>query len=178
MVPIHTRFFRLLASCRIAVALAMLSFPALAVPLKVEPPKPAATIIYKDEAGVSHTVNPADHKLTAIHFWATWCVPCVDELPQVDAAQQAYMAKGFQVIALSMDGEHHTDKVTKFFTEHHIAHLIAAFDPNMAGFSATKSPGLPTTLFIDAQGNEIARAEGPLDWKSPEVTSFIEKITR
>ncbi|MDE3061106.1 MAG: TlpA family protein disulfide reductase [Pseudomonadota bacterium] len=153
----------------------MAALPAAADELVVSPPKPAPAISFKDDAGNVHALDPKAAKLTAVHFWATWCVPCVAELPQVDAAQQAYGRKSFKVIALSLDGTGKMDNVKTFFSNHQITHLTPYLDNAMASFRAAGLHGMPATIFIDGSGNEVARSEGAFDWKGKVVTDFIEK---
>lgn len=162
------RFSALLASCLLAVN----AFAADTAPLDMESPKPAPTIIFKGADSASQTLDPAKARLTAVHFWATWCVPCVGELPEVDAAAKAYKDKGLRVVAISLDSS--LEKVPPFFAAHHITALTPAMDVNMSSFMAAHLAGLPGTIFIDKDGKEIARARGPLDWKSKQVTNFIE----
>jgi len=144
------------------------------VSLTIESPKAAAAAIFKDEKGDVHPLNPQQHKLSAVHFWATWCAPCVAELPQVDAAQQAYGDKGLRVVAISLDGDNNMPKVKQFFADHKIEHLTPYLDFGNASFKGTAAKGLPATVFIDSEGKEIARANGPLDWKKVDTTGFIE----
>ncbi len=131
-------------------------------------------IVYSDENGKEQPFNANRNKLTALHFWATWCVPCIKELPQVNAVQKKYSQKGFKVIALSLDGKN-TDKVRKFYKENSIDSLDALFDSSMTSFQQLKVRGLPTTIFVNEEGKVIARTEGNLDWESREVESFIEQ---
>ncbi len=116
-------------------------------------------------------LKTAGHKLTILHLWATWCVPCVAELPDLDEFAKAHPDLGF--IALSEDMN--LEKVKDFFTAHKITALTPALDEKMTMFQKAKVVGLPTTLFIDANGRMFARADGPLDWKSKDVADFIEQ---
>lgn len=161
------RFSALLASCLLAVS----AYAADTVGLTVESPKAAPAVVFKTADGNMHPLNPGKDQLTAVHFWATWCVPCLAELPEVDAAAKAYDSKGFRVVAVSLDND--IGKVAPFFAGHHITTLTPALDMGNASFMAAHLAGLPGTLFIDKNGKEIARADGPLDWKSKEVTGFI-----
>ena len=90
----------------------------------------------------------------------------------MDAAQKAYKGRGLQVVALSLDGKNMV-KVQKFFAENKIASLAPLFDANMKIFHMLKLRGLPTTIFANAKGEEIARAEGALDWHSEAVKKII-----
>lgn len=174
----NTWFFGRLASYRIALAAAILSIsPALAATsgeLRLTtPPVAAPEMGYKDDQNVAHNVKDNMGKLTAVHFWATWCVPCVKELSQVDAAQAQYGAKGFKVIAISLDGTN-MDKVKKFLAEKQISNLAPYLDNRNMAFMSARIPGLPGTLFLDDKGQEVARVAGPLDWTSEATAKFIE----
>lgn len=142
------------------------------VPLvRVEAVK-APVIHYLDEKGESRTLDASKHKLTALHFWATWCVPCVDELPQVDDAQEIFGEK-LQIVPVALDGKNLT-KVQKFYKNHKIVRLPAYLDPTNKAATAAGLKGLPGTLFIDAKGRVIARADGPLDWQQEDVAGFLK----
>lgn len=167
-------FCSLLASC---VLMAGAAFADGTAPLEIAT-KPASPMVFSDAQGSMHPLNPQANKLTIVHFWATWCAPCIAELPGVDKAQAAYGDQNVRIVALSLDGNDGIPKVKQFFADYKIAHLTPYVDFGMASFKAARSNGLPLTLFIDSSGNEIARAEGPLDWKSKEVKEFIEKQAR
>jgi thiol-disulfide isomerase/thioredoxin len=111
-------------------------------------------------------------KLTALHLWAIWCVPCLKELPEVDATAAAYKDKGLRVTAISLDTD--MNKVKTFFAEKGIKTLIPAIDANNAVFRAAALRGLPGTLFFNEKGEVVGRADGPLDWKAKTTADFIE----
>lgn len=130
-------------------------------------------IAYSDEAGKTQLLETKEYKLTALHFWATWCVPCVKELPQINTMQKKYKNKGFRVVALSLDNNN-VDKVKKFFKDNKINNLDILFDSSLAAFQQLKIKGLPTTIFINSEGQAVGTAEGYLNWKSKNVKEFIE----
>lgn len=130
-------------------------------------------IIYSNEDGKEQALDASKYKLTALHFWATWCVPCVKELPQINTAQKKYTDKEFKIIALSLDGKK-IENVQKFYSDNKIENLELLFDSNMSAFQQLKIKGLPTTIFINSEGKEIARAEGNLNWESKGVEEFIK----
>lgn len=131
---------------------------------------------YVDAAGKTLTLAPSKHKLTALHFWATWCVPCVDELPQIDDAAEIF-GKNLQIIPVALDGKN-LAKVQKFLKNHKITHLPALLDPTSKTPKLAGLKGLPGTLFIDSKGNIVARADGPLDWQQEDVAGFIKARLR
>lgn len=166
-------FFWLLASCGLIVA------PAFAddtVSLTIAT-KSAPAISFKDDQGRTQPLSPEQHKLSIVHFWATWCAPCIAELPEVEETAKTYAEKGVYIAAVSLDGDN-MNKVKTFYASHNITHLAPYLAPDTASFNATGLQGLPGTLFIDSTGKEIARADGPLDWKGKEVTGFIEKALK
>jgi len=132
----------------------------------------AASFSYIDKDSKPLTLDPSKAKLTALHFWATWCVPCVDELPTVDD-EQGIFGKNLQIVPVALDGKN-IDKVQKFFAAHKIKNLPVLLDPTAKTSKTAGLQGLPGTIFIDPKGNIIARADGPLDWQQPEVSSFIK----
>ncbi len=154
----------------------MPALPAMAASspeIVVSKPKALPALNYTDKNGKKAAVKPAEAKLTALHFWATWCVPCVEELPQVDKVLRDYQAQGLNIVALSLDGQANLKKVQSFYKDNNIDMLTPAIDADMSLFQAVQVRGLPTTIFVDKEGREIARSEGVMDWQSPANLKFI-----
>ncbi len=164
-----------LARIRIIIVLMGLLFPSyiFAADIRITSENPVPPVTYSDEQGKEQSVDFGKYKLTALHFWATWCQPCVRELPAVDAAQQKYEKKNFKVIALALDGKN-IDNVKKFYSDNNIKSLDIMLYENMDSFKELGIKGLPTTIFINNKGHEIARADGPLDWESESVKKIIK----
>lgn len=171
MPRIHSVFSPLLASiCLILFAVS----PATAqetVALETGKLGKAPAITYQDASGKQINLDPSKAKLTALHFWATWCVPCVDEIPMVDDEQEIF--PDMRIVPISLDGKN-VDKVKAFFTEHKIQHLPVLIDPTAKTHKTAGLKGLPGTIFINQKGEIIARADGPLDWQAAEVAKFIK----
>jgi len=127
---------------------------------------------YNDAKGKKLTLDASKAKLTALHFWATWCVPCVDELPMLADAQEIFGPK-LQILPVALDGKN-TAKVQKFLKGHKLESLPVLLDPTAKTPKTAGLKGLPGTLFIDNKGNIIARADGPLDWQRDDVVSFLK----
>ncbi len=165
-VRIFTKIFmRNIRMPRVAlvIAIALLAFSAHAATM------PA--VKYIAENGAKQTVDFSKNRLTALHFWATWCSPCVEEFPQVSRIQEKYQNRGFQVIALSLDTQ--KEQVKKFFAEENIRNLAPLFDGGNS--QALKIRGLPTTIFVNSSGEAIARIDGAVDWQSEKINRFIER---
>lgn len=167
--PIHTAFVALLASL-------VLCAPALAekgTPLIIhEEARALAMPDYADETLAPVKFAPQDSKLTIVHFWATWCVPCLEELPILDQFVAKHKDSPVAFIPLALDGKN-VAKVRAFYDDNGIKHMPLYMDASMKSFRATKASGLPTTLFFDQDGKEVARAEGPADWESNAISRFV-----
>lgn len=181
MQRLYNGFSILLASVCLVIFV-VLSAQASEIPtvsLKLTKEWPAPKFEYLDDINENHTLDYESHTLTAVHFWATWCVPCIDELPQVDAAQEIFRnpkwfgADGFKVVAIAIDGRN-MSKVKRFFADKRIKNLDAALDPTQNMPKLAKLSGLPGTVFVSKRGEIVARADGPLDWESPEVQKFFK----
>jgi thiol-disulfide isomerase/thioredoxin len=133
-------------------------------------------IIYNDEKGESQIFDASKNKLTALHFWATWCTPCIKEFPQLNEIQKEYSEKGFKILAISADGKD-VAKVRKFYKDNKINNLDVLFDSNMSTFQKLGIRGLPTTVFINSAGKKIGRSDGAINWTSKETRDFIESQT-
>jgi thiol-disulfide isomerase/thioredoxin len=106
-----------------------------------------------------------------LNLWATWCVPCVRELPSLErlaAREGAHVA----VVALSQDREG-LAKVKPFLAMHGLNELGAYADPTSTLQSRLRSEGLPVTVLYDRKGREVWRASGGMDWSSAEAARFI-----
>ena len=108
-----------------------------------------------------------------VNFWATWCAPCRKEMPQLDALAKRYQGRGVKVIALSVD-RGGAEKPEKFLNELGVAHLTRLYDPSYKSARAAALIGLPTTLLISPQGQEIGRLAGEADWDAPEVHALLD----
>ena len=110
-----------------------------------------------------------------INLWATWCAPCVVEMPQLDALAGA-MEGELRVITISQDVRG-ADVVTSFFAQKGFARLEPWLDPD-AQMSAQFSPEglLPLTILFDAQGREVLRVTGAYEWDSAEAIAMIRAM--
>jgi thiol-disulfide isomerase/thioredoxin len=112
-------------------------------------------------------------KLTLVNLWATWCAPCVREMPSLEALKQARGGDRFAVVTISEDLQG-AAPVEAFFEKNGITNLPAYLDPKNAIGRALKINGLPTTLLFDPAGRELGRFEGGADWSSPEALALID----
>jgi thiol-disulfide isomerase/thioredoxin len=111
-------------------------------------------------------------KVVLLNIWATWCVPCRDEMPALDKLETKLGGKDFEVVAVNID-KGAPEKPAFFLKEVGATHLGLYTDPTGKLFSTVKTVGMPTTLVIDRNGKEIGRLIGPADWASPEALALI-----
>ncbi len=109
-----------------------------------------------------------------LNLWATWCVPCVAEMPALDALARLMANDGVAVLALSSD-RGGAPSVERFYRDKNIQSLPVLLDPRGDAARAVGARGIPTTLLIDRAGKERGRLEGAADWASAE---FVEAIRR
>ena len=138
-------------------------------------PVPAPATVFKDASDADQTLASFAGKVLVVNFWATWCAPCVKEMPTLDALQAKMGGDGFQVLAISQDRE--GAKVAKPFAEKNEWKNLPFYVEQPGKFMRdAKLNGLPTSLIIDKNGQEVARVEGELDWNSPEVEKVLRDL--
>lgn len=106
-----------------------------------------------------------------LNLWATWCAPCVKEMPLLDELAGDY-GDELKVIAASQDLQ--SEKVLPFFVETGLTHLEPWIDPETQ-LSMALAQALPTTVLYDSAGREVWRVTGELDWSTPEIRGAIDE---
>ena len=132
-------------------------------------PAPAAS--FEDPGGRSVALSDFRGRPLLVNLWATWCAPCVKEMPTLDSLAGRQDGR-LQVLAISQDGEER-DKVKRFFTEHDFAALEPYLDPKLALMPEMGVDILPTTILYDAEGKEVWRMVGLADWESEASAALL-----
>ncbi|WP_035690721.1 TlpA family protein disulfide reductase [Azospirillum halopraeferens] len=140
----------------------------------VSPPRPVPDFAFVDGDGAKVTVADFAGRMVLLNLWATWCAPCVKEMPALDRLEAALGGDRFLVLALSVD-RGGRDTVQPFLEKLGVRRLGLFLDPGNASMAALSPRGLPTTLLIDEQGREIARLEGAAEWDSPEMMAYLRQ---
>ena len=125
--------------------------------------------------GTQRTLADYAGRGVVLNLWATWCVPCVAEMPALDTLAAAVADAGVVVLPLSSD-RGGAAAVQKFYAGHGIAHLPVLLDPTGAAARALGARGIPTTLLIDKAGRERGRLEGAAAWDSPAAVATVKRL--
>lgn len=118
------------------------------------------------------TLKYFEGKTILLNIWATWCPPCVDEMPTLDRLQAELGGELFEVVALSIDRAG-ISAVEKFYNKIGVKNLQTYIDDSAKSATLLNAYGLPSTLLINEQGLELGRMIGPAEWDSPEIVSFL-----
>ena len=144
---------------------------------RTENPAPLAPAVLVDAAGTEFGLDAFAGKGLVINLWATWCVPCVAELPALAALARLVAGEDILVLPLSSD-RGGAAVVEAFYSSHGIAGLPVWLDPKGAAARAWGARGIPTTLIVDRQGRERGRLEGGADWASDAAVEAIRGLVR
>jgi len=140
----------------------------------LDPPRPLPELRFVDGEGRPLTLADFRGKVILLNLWATWCIPCIAEMPTLDRLQAKLGGPDFQVIVLAIDIGG-LPLVEKFYRALKLKALGIYVDKTARARVALGVAGIPTTLLIDRQGREIGRLAGPAEWDSPEAIKAIRR---
>lgn len=121
-------------------------------------------------------IRLSDHKgkVVLVNIWATWCPPCVDEMPSMEKLYQKFEAENFEILAVSID-ESGLKAVAPFMKKTGLT-FPALIDSEGTIKTAYRITGIPESFIIDKQGFLIKKIVGPVDWASPKVFRFFSEL--
>jgi len=137
------------------------------------PPKPVPNVAFQDAQGAEPTIADFAGSGVVLNFWATWCAPCVHEMPALDALKADLEEAGIEVLAVSEDTTG-MKSIKQFYKVNGIENLEMLHDPDGKLAHALGVHALPTTLLIDDQGREVARIVGAAPYGEDDMRTFIE----
>ena len=140
-----------------------------------------ADMAFSDASGTPMSVADFSGKALLVNFWASWCVPCREEMPALDAIATDYNSDRFMVLPINLDiGESGLEKAQDFLDEGQFANLPLYADNTFAAFERLKREavaiGLPATLLLDPEGCELAVLQGPAEWHSDDGRAVVEAL--
>ena len=137
---------------------------------------PAPAVAFEDPFGRPARLSDFRGRPVLVNLWATWCGPCVIEMPSLDALARR-QGQSVRVLALSQDMGGR-QKVTDFFAEHRFARLEPYLDAQLGFMTALRIDTLPTTILYDAQGVEVWRMTGMADWDSERAARLLTEAAQ
>lgn len=147
--------------------------PELAV-LKLEkPPQNAPSVTFTDGKGARHALEEFRGRYVLLNLWATWCAPCVAELPALVRLQAR--VPGLHILAINTDRA--SVDAAEFLRNNRARALAVYRDSDTMMIRSFKAVGLPLTVLIDPEGKVIARAQGPAEWDHPNVVKYFKTFT-
>ena len=135
-------------------------------------PRPVPIVNFVNGDGKPMTSADFRGRTVLLNVWATWCGPCRKEMPTLDRLEQKLGGPDFEVVALSIDRQGRA-VVAPFYRELGIKALHIYLDQSAKAIGPLEVVGLPTTLLIDRNGDEIGRKIGPAEWDSAENVTLI-----
>jgi thiol-disulfide isomerase/thioredoxin len=143
-------------------------------------PPPAASnpedLRWRDLTGVEQSIAALRGRIAVVNFWATWCAPCVAEMPVLAGIQADYGLLGVQVVGISADSPDDTDRVLAFARKNGLTFplWLGATAPDMASFEV--GPALPATVVIDRDGHVVHRVHGVVEDEA--LRQVLDRVIR
>lgn len=149
--------------------------PALGKFVATEPARPAPDTAFEDAAGKRVTLADFRGRTLLVNLWATWCGPCVREMPALGRLAAAMTGKDFAVLLVSED-RGGAKTVEPFLAKHDLGALGSHLDPKGELGRAFGVRGLPTSILIGPDGKERGRIEGAADWDGETERALLRRL--
>jgi len=138
-------------------------------------PVAASALPYLHEDETEGSLADYEGRYVLLNFWATWCAPCREEMPSLQTLQDAMGGEDFTVVTLAT-GRNPPQAIRRFFEEIGVTDLPQHRDINQQIAREMGVFGLPITVILDPEGQEIARLRGDAHWDSPEAMALVEAL--
>lgn len=132
------------------------------------------SMVFQDREGKERSLSDFAGKPVIMNLWASWCAPCIHEMPVLAALQTRYKDK-LHVIAISTDAGGFAD-IDAFLAAHPVDHPPFYHDPGMKLSSYLKIRGLPTTFILNAQGQTVAKLERGIEENDQELEELVKNL--
>jgi cytochrome c biogenesis protein CcmG/thiol:disulfide interchange protein DsbE len=119
------------------------------------------------------TLSRLHGQVVVLNFWATWCAPCVEEVPSLVEMQRRMKGKGVTVLAVSVDAD---EGAYQRFVKNHNVNLLTVRDADQKSNSLYGTSVFPETFIIDRNGVVRRKFIGAVDWTEPEITDYLGKL--
>lgn len=138
---------------------------------------PEATVLamFTNPAGEALSLADTTGKIRVLNFWATWCFPCREEMPTLDALQKQLGGDDFEVLTVAT-GFNQLEGIERFLKQAEVTALPILLDPNSSLGAEFGAIGLPLTVILNREGQEIARLTGGAEWDSNSALNIINAL--
>jgi len=164
------------AAARTAETLRPLARGEVAAVEVAKRPAPVPDLAFNGPDGKPTTLSAFRGRTVLVNLWATWCLPCLTEMPALDALQGALGGADFEVVAINIDTRH-LDKPRRWLADKTIARLAYYADPQAKVFqdlrAAKKVEGMPVSMLVDPAGCELALLQGPAEWAGSDARALL-----
>jgi thiol-disulfide isomerase/thioredoxin len=158
---------------RATLLITLISFMLLASCSRTE--APSSSPVAQGRDGGSVVISPEEGKVTLVHFWATWCGPCMYELPSFVAFAKASEGDRLRWVAVAND---RTFEVVDQHLERSGIAMETLLDPHGSTMRSWQVNAIPTTIVLDASGTEVARYVGAHNWNDPRQREAVLAFAR
>ncbi|MEM0937278.1 MAG: TlpA disulfide reductase family protein [Pseudomonadota bacterium] len=138
-------------------------------------PAPLPEIEIVDAGGAPASLEAYRGQWVVLNFWATWCAPCRVEMPMLSNLQEMFDGQPVEVVTVAT-GRNSPQGIRRFFEEIEVDNLPEYRDPSQALARSMAVLGLPITVIVDPDGNEIARLRGDAHWDSESAVAILEAL--
>ncbi|MCH7943213.1 MAG: TlpA family protein disulfide reductase [Proteobacteria bacterium] len=142
---------------------------------RTEPPAALRGVRFADARGAPVSLADKRGRVVVMNFWATWCPPCVREMPSLDRLQAKFDKSVLEVVLISEDRD--AGVIEPFYRRLGLKNLAIYHDSKSRLTRQLAIAGLPTTLLIDRNGNEVGRVVGAAEWDSPAALELVRGYT-
>jgi peroxiredoxin len=163
----HNLRLRLIAACMLAASL-LTSCDRGSRPTLVGNPAPDFTVT---DGSRTVTLSQLRGQVVLLNFWATWCAPCIEEIPSLESLQK--QMPQIKVLAVSTDKDN--ADYAAFLAEHRLG-FDNIHDPSGHSNGLYGTVAFPESYVIDRNGVVLRRFIGPQDWTSPAITEYLKKL--
>ena len=130
---------------------------------------------FTDPSGAVYSLADFKGKHVLVNFWATWCAPCRKEMPMLSDLQTDFGGDAFEVVTIAT-GRNLQPAIDRFFEEIEVDNLPKYLDPRSSLARDMAVLGLPITLILDPEGNEIARLRGEAEWNGESARAVLKAL--
>ncbi len=133
----------------------------------------APSVVFKDGSGRTIDISKQKGKVLFINFWATWCPPCIQEMPSINTLKKQLNEK--DILFLMVDVDDNYKKSSKFMEKN--KYDLPVYTAVSSVPQEFLSGSIPTTVIIDKEGKVVGRHEGGADYMNPELVKFFKDLT-